>query len=66
MNMKGWGFQAFGSLVQLGCFLSYSSREQQHLTIKEVIQFTPHHSLVLRQWGKGGSLLSRVEALIPP
>lgn len=45
------GFQAFGPLDQLGCFLPYSSRQQQHLRIKGVIQFTPLPELVL---GSGG------------
>lgn len=60
------GFQAFGPLDQLGCFLPYSSRRQQHLRIKGVIQFTPPPELVLGHWGEGGSLLSRVEDLTPP
>lgn len=59
------GFQAFGPLVRPGCFLPYSSRQQQHLRIKEVIQLTPPPELVLGQCGEGGSLLSRVEESHP-
>lgn len=59
--MKGWGFQAFGSPVLLGCFLPYSLRQWQHLAINKVIQFTPPPELVLRQWGEGGPLLSELK-----
>ena len=46
-NYEGLGFQAFGPLVQIWCFLPYSSRQWQHLRITEFIQFTTPPELVL-------------------